>query len=193
MRKLILIAHTSIDGFVAGPDGGLDGFMKGEENLQFVCHLTEEADTALLGRVSFQLLDYHWPGAKDIPSASKGEIAYSEWYNMAKKIVVLGSLYSQKLSNTIVIRSNIAEEVQRIKNQIGKSILIFGSPSVSQLLIGHDLIDMFWIFVNPVIFGSGIPLFQGLKDTKKLHLHTTRQFSNGEIALNYILNGNRSD
>jgi dihydrofolate reductase len=50
-----------------------------------------------------------------------------------------------------------------------------------------DLIDSYWIFVNPVIFGQGIPLFAGLTKKSKLKLLTTKQFSNGEIALNYIV------
>ena len=53
MRELILVVHTSLDDFVAGAKGELDGFDAGEENLQFVCKLTEEADTALFGRISY--------------------------------------------------------------------------------------------------------------------------------------------
>jgi hypothetical protein len=52
MRKLILVVHTSLDGFVAGPKGELDGFDADEENLLFIGKLTEEADTALFGRIS---------------------------------------------------------------------------------------------------------------------------------------------
>lgn len=57
MRKLILVVHTSLDGYVAGPNGELDGFTAGEENLEFVCRLTKQADTALFGRKSYQLLN----------------------------------------------------------------------------------------------------------------------------------------
>ena len=57
MRNLILIVHTSLDGFVAYENGELTGFDAGEENLYFVCDICEEADTALFGRVSFQLLE----------------------------------------------------------------------------------------------------------------------------------------
>ncbi len=53
MRKLILVAHTSLDGFVAGQDGGLEGFEAGEENLDFVGSITDDADAALFGRVSY--------------------------------------------------------------------------------------------------------------------------------------------
>ncbi len=77
MRKLVLLAHTSLDGFVAGAQGELDDFDASEENLQFVCSLTEQADGALFGRISYKLLNDYWPSAKDLPDASKGTIAFS--------------------------------------------------------------------------------------------------------------------
>ena len=85
----------------------------------------------------------------------------------------------------IIIRDNISNEIIKIKEQAGKNILIFGSPTASQSLMQHHLIDSYWIFVNPIIFGQVIPLFASLKDKIKLKLFTTKQFSNGEFALNY--------
>jgi dihydrofolate reductase len=185
MRKLILVAHISLDGFVAGPKGELDGFEAGEENLQFVCSLTEEADTALFGRISYQLLNSYWPTAGTRPNATKGEIAYSNWYNNAKKIVISRMMAKENLNNTTIVSGNISNEIIKIKEQAGKNILIFGSPAASQPLIELNLVDSYWIFVNPVIFGQGIPLFAGLTNKIKLKLVAIKQFSNGEIALNY--------
>jgi len=187
MRKLILVAHTSLDGFVAGPKGELDGFEADEENLQFVCKLTEEADAALFGRISYKLLDSYWPTAKDRANATKGEIAYSNWYNHAKKIVFSKTMTQESLHNMTIISGNISNEIIKIKEQAGKNILIFGSPTVSQSLMQLDLIDNYWIFVNPIIFGQGIALFAGLAKKSKLKLLNTKQFSNGEIALNYVV------
>jgi dihydrofolate reductase len=73
MRKLVLVVHISLDGFVAGAKGELDGFPSGEENLQFVCKLTENADAALLGRISYKLLNGYWPTAKDLPNLTAFE------------------------------------------------------------------------------------------------------------------------
>jgi dihydrofolate reductase len=189
MRKLILVVHISLDGFVAGTKGELDAFDASEENLEFVCKLTEEADTALFGRISYQLLDSYWPTAGNSPNATKGEIAYSNWYNNAKKIVFSKTMTEDNLSNTTIISENISNEIIKIREQPGKNILIFGSPSASQSLMQLDLVDSYWIFVNPIIFGAGIPLFAGRTNKIKLKLLTAKQFSNGEIALNYIVNG----
>lgn len=186
MRKLILLAHISLDGFVAGSKGELDGFDAGEENLEFICSLTENADAALFGRISYQLLNSYWPTAKDRVNATKDEIKYSNWYNNVKKIVISGTLPEGNTGDPTIINGNLENEIIKIKEQEGKNILIFGSPSVSQLLMQLDLIDSYWIFVNPITFGKGIPLFAGIQPKFKLKLLSTKQFSNGEIALNYI-------
>lgn len=187
MRKLVLIVHTSLDGFVAGTKGELSGFEAGEENLAFVAELTGEVDAALFGRISYQLLDGFWPTAKDRPNATTGEIAYSTWYANVHKIVVSKTLTNQQLPNTTIISGDVIAEISDIKKQTGKEILIFGSPSVAQILMQHDLIDSYWIFINPIIFGKGIPLFTELPNKSKLKLLTTKQFPNGEIAMNYVV------
>jgi dihydrofolate reductase len=96
-------------------------------------------------------------------------------------------LSGEKLNNTEIISDNISDEIIKIKNQPGKSIMIFGSPSVSRIFMQHDLIDSYWIFVNPTIFGEGIPLFTSLPNKIKLKLAAAKQFANGEFALNYIV------
>jgi dihydrofolate reductase len=186
MRKLILIAHISLDGFVAGPKGEFDDFPNDEENLVFVSKLTDEADAALFGRVSYQKMNSYWPTARDIPSASPGALKYSNWYNKAQKIVVSKTLATEGLmSNTLVIRDNIKEEIPAIKKKGGKDILIFGSPTVSRILMQMDLIDEYWIFINSVVFGQGIPLFTGGERKTKLKVEHIKQFANGEIAIKY--------
>ena len=185
IEKLITISSHIARRFVAGAKGELDDFDVSEENLLFVCSLTEQADAALFGRTSYELLNNYWPNAKDLPTASKGTIAYSTWYNGAKKIVISKSMTAENLNNTIIIHDDVPNKVNEIKNQPGKDILIFGSPAVSQLLMQHDLIDSYWIFVNPIILGKGVPLFTEMSNKIKLKFLKTKQFANGEFGLNY--------
>jgi len=185
MRKLVLVVHISLDGYVAGPRGELDGFEPAEENLEFVCKLTEDADAALFGRNSYQLLQKYWPTAREHPGATKGEIIYSNWYNEAKKIIISKTMAGKHLPNTTIISDNMASEIMKIKNQPGKNILIFGSPATTQSLMQSKLIDSFWIFINPSLFGKGIPLFPITTSLAKLKLISTTSFNNGEIAFNY--------
>ena len=187
MRKLVLLAHISLDGFVAGSKGELDGFPQGDDNLGFVCDLTKKADAALFGRISYQLLDAYWPKARDRRSATKNEIAYSNWYNYAKKIVISKTIDPKNAKDkTTIISRNMVEEIRKIKELPGKDILIFGSPSIVKPLMDKGVIDIYWLFVNPVLFGSGIPLFHALKNKMNFKVTATRLFSNGEIAVQYI-------
>ena len=185
MRKIILLAHISLDGFVANSNKDLKDFPDGAATLRFVCDLAKEADAALLGRVSYELLNDFWPSAKDSPNATKDEIIFSNWYNAAQKIV-LSKTITQNFANTIFINDNIADEITKIKQQAGKAILIFGSPTVSEQLMQLNLIDSYWIFVNPVLFGSGLPLFSS-SNKIKFKLLAVKQFSNDEVGLNYVV------
>jgi dihydrofolate reductase len=186
MRKIILIAHISLDGFVAGEHGELTGFDASEENLQFVADLTKNADCALLGRKSYQVMDPYWSAAKSIPEPTEGTLAYSAWYNKAKKIVVSKTLAGEKKENSIFIGENVIDEIATIKNREGKDILIFGSPSVVQLLLSHSLIDEFRIFINPVLFGKGIPLFVPSSNKANFQLVSTKHFANGELGMHFV-------
>lgn len=185
MGKLILIVHISIDGFVADENGTFNNFNPSPENLDFVCSLTDEADTALAGRVSYQMLETFWPAAKDKPDATPSEIRYSNWYNSARKVVLSNTLSGANLHNTHIISKNIPDEIRNIKEQGSKNILMFGSPTAFQTLYRYDLIDEYRVILYPAVFGKGIPLFSGNEHLKQLQLADTRQLSNGEIVLNY--------
>jgi dihydrofolate reductase len=89
------------------------------------------------------------------------------------------------LDNTTVISGQLADNIHRIKKQDGKNILIFGSPRASQSLLNEGLIDEFWLFVNPIILGKGMPLFKDITGTTKLKLVASKTFASGVIALHY--------
>jgi dihydrofolate reductase len=91
------------------------------------------------------------------------------------------------LTNTKIINDNLSDRIHEIKKQAGKDILLFGSPTATHSLIQLNLIDGYWLFVNPVILGRGIPLFVDIKDSIKLNLLTTRQFTCGVTELSYTV------
>lgn len=185
MRKIILIAQTSADGFVAGPNGEFDKFIDDDENLEFVCTLIEDADAIVSGRTSFQLLDSAWPTAAQKPTATKSMITYSKWYNSVPKYVLSNTLQIINSPNTHILRDNLPAAINKLKEQNGKTMLIFGSPSTVHALLTWQVIDEIWLIVHPVIFGRGIPLFTDRENTIKLNLNKTKQLSNGIIAINY--------
>jgi len=91
------------------------------------------------------------------------------------------------LTNTKIISDNLSESIYEIKQLAGEDILLFGSPTATHSLIQLNLIDGYWLFVNPIILGRGIPLFENIKDKIKLNLLTSRQFNCGVTELNYIV------
>ena len=186
MRKLVLIVQTSLDGFVAGPNGEFDNFIGGEENLEFVCSITDDADAALLGRVSYQLLDSSWPTAASKPDATKNVIKYSNWYNSVSKFVLSKSLKNKNSANTHIISENPESEINYIKQRPGKNILIFGSPTAVHSLFELNLIDSLWIIVHPVIFGKGIPFFRNMENIIKLDLVASKKLSSGILCHKYL-------
>ncbi len=185
MRNLIFFMHTSLDGFVAGPNGEMDWINVDDEIFDFVAPMTDKADTALYGRVTYEMMQSYWPTAGDHPNASKHDKEHSAWYNKVAKIVLSKTLSEEGLYNTTVISDGLVANINKLKEQKGKNILIFGSPRASHSLLSQGLIDEFWLFVNPVLLGQGIPLFKGVTETTKLKLLETKTFSCGVIALHY--------
>jgi len=185
MRKLIFFMHTSLDGFVAGLNGEMDWINVDESIFDFVATMTDDADTALYGRVTYEMMQSYWPTAGEQPGASRHDKEHSAWYSKVSKIVLSKTISEQGLDNTIVISDHLADQINKIKNQEGKNILIFGSPRASHSLMSHGLIDEFWLFVNPVLLAKGIPLFKDVSEMTKLKLVESKTFACGVIAVHY--------
>ena len=188
MGKIISFMHISLDGFVAGPNGAMDWIKVDEEIFDYVGKRIGESDTALYGRVTYQMMESYWPTAADQPAASKHDIEHSKWYSKVQKVVLSKTLKNEGLTNTKVISKNLSETINEIKQQASNEVLLFGSPTATHSLIQQDLIDGYWLFVNPIILGKGIPLFVDIKEKIKLKLLSTQQFTCGVTTLNYIVN-----
>lgn len=177
--------HTSVDGFAAGPKGEMDWIHVDEEIFDFAGGQTDEADTALYGRVTYQMMEAYWPTAGEQAGASKHHIQHSRWYNSVHKIVLSRTLEGENFKNTTIVSGDIGQEISRIKQRQGRNILIFGSPTAARSLLGANLIDEFWFFVNPIVLGNGISFFDGVKDHLKLTLISSHVFSSGVVCLHY--------
>jgi len=181
--------HISLDGFVAGPKGEMDWIKVDQEIFEHVGKRISESNTALYGRVTYEMMESYWPGAADKPTASQHDIEHSKWYKKVHKVVLSKTMKGTDLVNTKVISDNLSNEINEIKQGIGNAsedILLFGSPTATHSLMRENLVDGYWLFVNPVILGQGIPLFADIREKINLQLVTTRQFSCGVVELNYI-------
>lgn len=180
--------HISLDGFVAGPNGELNWAQVDEELFDYIGKRISGGDTALYGRVTFQMMESYWPNAAKQPNASKHDIEHSEWYSKVRKIVLSKTLNEADWVNTKIISGHLAENLNKIKQAEGEDILVFGSPTATHALMQQDLIDGYLLFLNPIILGQGIPLFKDSSDMKKLKLINSHLFSSGVIELNYLVN-----
>lgn len=190
MRKIISFMHISLDGFVSGPKGEMDWIKVDQEIFDHVGKRINVGDTALYGRVTFEMMENYWPTAADKPEASKHDIEHSKWYKKVNKVVLSKTMKDESLSNAKITSNKIPERLNEIKQQAGEDILLFGSPTATHSLMQAGVIDGYWLFVNPIILGKGIPLFVDIKEKIKLKLLTTQQFSCGVTELNYIVDKN---
>jgi dihydrofolate reductase len=177
--------HVSLDGFVAGPNGELDWAKVDEELFDYVGNRIKDSDTAMYGRVTYEMMESYWPTAADKPNASKHDIEHAKWYKNVHKIVLSKTMKDADLSNTTIVSDNLSETITEIKRQAGEDILLFGSPTAVHSLMQRQLIDGYWLFVNPIILGQGIPLFADVKAKTKLKLLDTKTFASGVIEVNY--------
>jgi dihydrofolate reductase len=187
MRKIISLMHVSLDGFVAGPNGEMDWVKVDDELFDYVGKRISKGNTALYGRVTYDMMESYWPTAADQPNASKHDFEHSKWYKNVHKVVLSKTMKGKNLPDTTIISDNLPDKLNEIKKEAGQEILLFGSPTALHSLMQLNLIDGYWLFVNPIIIGKGISLFKDIKDTIKLKLLNTHQFSSGVIELNYIV------
>ncbi len=179
--------HISLDGYVAGPNGEMNWIKVDQELFDYIGKRISQTDTAMYGRKTYQMMEGYWPNAGKAPNASKHDKEHSAWYSTAHKIVLSKTMKDAALTNTTIISDNLADSIQKIKQQPGSEILLFGSPTATHALQQQSLIDGYWLFVNPIILGQGIPLFTGNPEKIKLNLLNTRQFTSGVTELNYIV------
>jgi dihydrofolate reductase len=186
MRKLILFMHVSIDGYVTGPTGKMDFVRVDDQMFEFADKQSEEADLALYGRVTYEMMDAYWPNAAAEAGASKHDIHHSNWYNSVEKLVASRTITDTSKPRTRFINDSIEEEIVQLKNSPGKNIIMFGSPGLAKTMMLSDLIDEYWLFVNPVIRGDGNPLFKNGSPQINLELKSTQALPSGVVMLHYI-------
>lgn len=167
----------------------MDWIKVNQDIFDYVGKRISEGDTALYGRITYQMMESYWPTAGDKPGATKHDIEHSRWYSKVRKIVLSKTMNpdDHRQNNVTIISDNLSDNINALKQETGEDILVFGSPTATHALMQENLIDGYWLFVNPVILGKGIPLFVDIKDKIKLSLLTTKQFDCGVVELNYLV------
>jgi dihydrofolate reductase len=185
MRKVVSLMHVSLDGFVADPDGGLYWAIVDGEIQTYVENLLRTVDMALYGRTTYHMMEGYWPTVPANPESTKHEIDHAHWVENVSKVVFSRTLSEVTWNNTKLVKGNILEEVSRRKNEPGGDMMIFGSPGITQTFMQLGLIDEYRWNINPVILGSGIPLFKGGTEKLPLKLIEAKTFQSGVLGLCY--------
>jgi len=187
MRKLIAAINMTLDGYCDHTAGIPD-----EEIHQHYTDLLSNADTILYGRITYQLMEY-WRTLLENPrpTGSSGRASDEKSMNdfaiaidKIPKIVFSHTLKNVGWESAKLANRGIEEEVLELKQQSGKDILV-GSRSLIIQLLKLNLIDEYQLCIHPVIAGTGLPLFENIKDRTILKLMKTKTFRGGALMLYY--------
>jgi dihydrofolate reductase len=179
MRKLIAAINMTLDGFCEHT-----AMIADEEIHQHYNELLSNAGTLIYGRITFQLMESYWPSVIKNPTGNKPMDEFAVLIDNISKIVFSRTLKSVDWKNTELKREVTREEILELKQQAGKSILV-GSPSLIVALTQLHLIDEYQLGVQPIVLGSGLPLFKNVKDRVNLKLLKTKTFGCGAVTLYY--------
>ncbi|MBA2394327.1 MAG: dihydrofolate reductase [Ktedonobacteraceae bacterium] len=185
MRKVIAFMHVSLDGFTVGPEGELEWAIVDEELNPYVDNLFKSVGVALYGRGTYLLMQSYWPTVLTDPEAEPRDLAHARWVENIAKIVFSTTLSQTEWKNSRLVKDHIAEEITALKQQPGGDLMIFGSPRLTHTFMRLGLIDEYRLFLNPIVLGGGIPLFQDIKGWMKLKLLDTKTFQAGVVGLHY--------
>ena len=182
MRTVIFAINTTLDGCVDHTNQIVD-----EEKLEYFTHLMRDADLQVFGRKTYQLMVPYWPEVAKDQSASKADKEFALAFDSINKIVFSRSLDSAEDKNTRILRTNLRDEILKLKQEQGKSILVGGVDIPSQL-IELGLIDEYRFVVGPTIAGEGRRLLEGisLRERLRLKLVDSKIFKSGCVALRYL-------
>ena len=180
MRKVTSGLFISLDGVVEAPHlWQFDVFDKDMEDAMI--KFLADIDTILLGRVTYQEWAGYWPDF----SGEGGDMEYADFINGTPKYVASTTLDRLEWRNSILIRGSLADTINRLKAESGKTIGVQGSPTLVRSLLAADLLDELTLMIHPVIAGEGKRLFPGAGELKRMTLIDSRITGSGVALLTY--------
>lgn len=183
MRKLKLQMQITVDGFVAGPNGELDWMTMDGEGMDLVNQIIDDSDTILMGRKMAPEFTNYWEDVVDNHPESP-EFSFAKKMVDTPKIVFSKTVHTMPGRNVAVENGDLVEAVNRLKNQPGKDLLVYGGATFVSALIDNNLVDEYYLAVNPVAIGEGLRIFRG---RKKLQMIKSVPYKNS-MVMNHMKN-----
>ena len=182
MRTFKLQVQTTVDGYMGGPNGEMDWmtWSWSDDMTAYVDALTKSSDLIVLGR---KLAEGFIPAWAAGPEGEPQESI--DWMNNTPKVVISNTLTASPWQNAVVAGGDLAETVNKLKDQPGGDIITYGGGTLVSSLIAKGLLDELHLFVNPTAIGAGMPVFPNLGAYQRLRLVTARPFDCGITALHF--------
>lgn len=191
MRKIIILEFVSLDGVIQAPGGPQEdtegsfkygGWVVPYADERFGAIMQEQMSRTralLLGRKTYEIFASYWPTHE------------SDWpgINSATKYVVSNSLTDSLWDNTVFIKDNLVEEIQRLKQQEGPDLQVYGSSRLLQTLFKADLVDELWLKIFPITLGTGKRLFGEGTIPAAFKLAHSESTPNGVIVASFERSG----
>jgi len=178
MRKVVFAINIIVDGCC-----GHETVVANDELHEYFTELLRDSDIEIFGRNTYHLMYPYWHDVAINQSESKATNEFARTFDLIPKIVFSTTLKSVEWKNTTLLRSNLQEEVLRLKQQPGKNISVGGLNIASQLA-QSGLIDEYHFLIQPIVAGKGPRLFESGKDFT-LELVGSKKFQSGVVALRY--------
>jgi dihydrofolate reductase len=191
MRKIIILTFISLDGVMQAPGGPEEdtsgGFEYGGWTVpyfdEFMNEVMGEQMTKpfdlLLGRKTFEIFASYWPKHED------------KWpgINTVTKYVTSNSLTKHEWNNSVFLKGDVANEINKLKEQDGPDLQVYGSGNLIQTLLKHDLVDELWLKIFPITLGKGKKLFTEGTIPAGWKLIDSKVSPQGVIVANYRREG----
>jgi dihydrofolate reductase len=182
MRNVIFAINLSLDGCCDHTKLSAD-----DQTLEYFMDLMRGVDLQVFGRKTYQLMVPYWPDVAKDQSATKADREFAEAFDSIDKLVFSRSLDSVEAGNTRIVRTNLRDEITKLKQEPGKNILVGGVDVPSQL-IELGLVDEYRFVVLPILAGEGRRLLEGVNLRERLQLKfvESKIFKSGSVALRYV-------
>lgn len=179
MRPLIVSCNVTVDGFMSGPDQSLDFIVSDRRHEdELAAAFGSVASTIVVGRQTFFDMAAYWP---------KVESDIAAWLNVTPKVVLStdADVDVGAWNNSSVAAGDGVDQVRRLKDAAGGSLVAFGGVRTLRSLVAADLVDEYWLKVSPTIVGRGGSMFADVIERRPLTLRSTKSFPSGVLALTY--------
>lgn len=181
MSRIVMFNMITLDGFFEGPNRDINWHHTDSEFNEFAIDQLNTVGGLIFGRVTYQLMESYWPTA----TAITNDPLVAEKMNSVPKIVFSRTLDRAEWNNTRLVKGEAVDEIPKLKEQPGGDLFIFGSADLASSLTPLGLIDEYRLIVNPVVLGSGAPVFKNQHQQLDLNLIKARPFRNGNVLLYY--------